>query len=125
MGPQQMMRIYVGYDSPSIIRYLEPLTGDLFTTRFTDCHFYETVFPSLGGDKSVNVPEERRELSWTTPTLSHLDPRTAQSETEVHCILDLQSIAQSMPNAFIDLASVTRSHISAVNTPANIDVPNV
>ena len=40
MGPQRMMGIYVGYDSPSIIRYLEPLTGDLFTARFTDCHFY-------------------------------------------------------------------------------------
>ena len=40
MGPQRRMGIYVGYDSPSIIRYLEPLTGDLFTARFTDCHFY-------------------------------------------------------------------------------------
>ncbi|KAM1614644.1 hypothetical protein ACFX2K_023977 [Malus domestica] len=125
MGPQRRMRIYVGYDSPSIIRYLEPLTGDLFTARFTDCHFYETVFPSLGGDKNVNVPNEQRELSWTTPTLSHLDPRTAQSEAEVQRILDLQSIAQSMPDAFTDLARVTRSHIPAANTPAKMDVPNV
>ncbi|KAM1736193.1 hypothetical protein ACFX12_014577 [Malus domestica] len=39
MGPQRRMGIYVGYDSPSIIRYLEPLTGDLFTSRFADCHF--------------------------------------------------------------------------------------
>ncbi|KAM1442603.1 hypothetical protein ACFX1T_010164 [Malus domestica] len=77
MGPQRRMGIYVGYDSPSIIRYLEPLTGDLFTARFADCRFYETVFPSLRGDKNVNVPNERHELSWTTPTLSHLDPRTA------------------------------------------------
>lgn len=125
MGPQRRMGIYVGYDSPSIIRYLEPLTGDLFTARFADCHFYETVFPSLGGDKNVNVPNERRELSWTTPTLSHLDPRTAQSEAEVQRILDLQSIAQSMPDAFTDLARVTRSHIPAANTPAKMDVPNV
>ena len=49
MGPQRRIGIYVGYDSPSIIRYLEPLTGDLFTAHFADCHFYETVFPSLGG----------------------------------------------------------------------------
>ncbi|KAM2817807.1 hypothetical protein COP1_041878 [Malus domestica] len=125
MGPQRRMGIYVGYDSPSIIRYLEPLTGDLFTARFADCHFYETVFPSLGGDKNVNVPNERRELSWTTPTLSHLDPRTSQSEAEVQRILDLQSIAQSMPDAFTNLARVTRSHIPAANTPAKIDVPNV
>ena len=47
MRHQRRMGIYVGYDSPSIIRYLEPLTGDLFTAHFADCHFYETVFPSL------------------------------------------------------------------------------
>ena len=53
------MGIYVGYDSSSIIHYLEPLTGDLFTARFTDCHFYKTIFSSLGGDKNVNIPDER------------------------------------------------------------------
>ena len=70
------MGIYVGHDSPSIVRYLEPLTGDLFTTHFVDFHFDETVFPSLGGDKDVNVPVEHRELSWYIPTMSHLDPCT-------------------------------------------------
>jgi len=39
MGPQRRLRIYVGYVSTSIIRYLEPQTGDLFTARFADCHF--------------------------------------------------------------------------------------
>ena len=39
-----------------------------------------------------------------TPTLSHLDPRTAQSEAEVQRILDLYSIAHSVPNVFTDLA---------------------
>ena len=32
MGPQRRLGIYVGFDSPSIIRYLEPLTRDLFRT---------------------------------------------------------------------------------------------
>ena len=77
-----MMGIYVQYDSPSIIRYLEPLTDDLFTVGFSDYHLYETIFPSLGGDKNVNIPEERHKLSWMIPTLSHLDPSTAQSENE-------------------------------------------
>ncbi|KAM2322654.1 hypothetical protein ACFXTH_019306 [Malus domestica] len=72
MGPQRRLGIYVGFDSPSIIRYLEPLTGDMFTTRFTDCHFDEIVFPSLGGEKTV--PEERQELTWVVLTLSHFDP---------------------------------------------------
>ena len=53
MGSQRRLRIYVGFDSPSIIRYLEPLTGDVFTVRFADCHFNESVFPSLGGEKSI------------------------------------------------------------------------
>ena len=93
MRSQRRMGIYVGYDSPSIIHYLELLTGDLFIARFTDCHFYETNFSLLRGDKNINVPEERHELSWMTPTLSHLDPYNAQFETEVQRILDLQSIA--------------------------------
>ena len=49
MGPQRRLGIYVGFDSPSIIRYLEPLTDNLFTIRFADCHFNESVFPLLGG----------------------------------------------------------------------------
>ena len=57
--------------------------------------------------------------------MSHLDPRTPQSEIEVQHILDLQSIAQSMPDAFTDLAKVMRSHIPATNAPAKIDILNV
>ena len=44
-GPQRKLGIYVGFDSPSIIRYLEPLTDDMFPSCFTDCHFDEIVFP--------------------------------------------------------------------------------
>ena len=101
----------------------EPLTGGLFTARFADCHFDETVFPPLGGDKNVTVPDERRELTWNVPTMSHLDPRTAQCDNEMRRILDLQSVAQNMPNIFFDLAKVTRSYIPAANVPARIDVP--
>jgi hypothetical protein len=49
MGPHRKLRIYVGYQSPSIIKYLEPLTGDLFTARYSDCIFSEDHFPALGG----------------------------------------------------------------------------
>ena len=50
MDPQRRLKIYVGYESPSIIKYLEPTTGDLFTARFADCHFDESNFPTLGGE---------------------------------------------------------------------------
>ena len=53
MGPQRRLGIYVGFDSPSIIRYLEPLIDNVFTARFADCHFNESVFPLLKEDKSI------------------------------------------------------------------------
>ena len=61
MGPQRRIGIYVGLDSPSIIKYLEPMTRDVFRARFADYHFNETVFPQLGGEKSI--PEGRHEIT--------------------------------------------------------------
>ena len=120
MSPQRRFGIYVGFDSPSIIKYFEPLTDDVFTARFTDCHFNESVFPSLGREKAI--PEERREISWKTCTMTHLDPRTTQCELEVQRIIHLQNLANQLPDAFIDTKKVTKSYILAANTPARIDV---
>jgi len=53
MGPQRRLGIYIGFDSPSIIRYLEPLTGDIFKARFEYCHFDENIFLSLGKENSL------------------------------------------------------------------------
>ena len=50
MGPQRWLRIYIGYESPCIIKYLEPSMGDIFTARFADCHFDESNFPTIGGE---------------------------------------------------------------------------
>ena len=47
LGPQRRLGIYVGFQSSSIINYIEPLTGEVFTTRFADCHFNEDVFSPL------------------------------------------------------------------------------
>ena len=109
MGPQQRLGIYVGFDSSSIIRYLEPLTDDVFKVCFTDCHFNESVFPSLGIEKSI--PEERREISWKASTMTHLDPCTNQYELEVQRIIHLQNLANQLPDAFIDTKKVIKSHI--------------
>ena len=51
MGPQRRLGIYVGFLSTSIIHHLEPLTGNLFTALFANCHFDESVFSPLGEDK--------------------------------------------------------------------------
>ena len=108
MGPQRRLGIYVGFDSPSIIRYLEPLTGDMFTARFADCHFDETVFPSLGGRKDRS--RRTKKLTWVVPTLSYFDPRSIQCENEVKMIVHLQRIANQMADAFNDDTKVTKSH---------------
>ena len=121
MGPQRRLGIYVRYDSPSIIRYLEPSTRDIFTARFDDCHFNENLSSPLRGEKSV--PEKRREIPWNAYAMSHFDPRTNQSELEAQRIIHLQNLANQLPNAFTDTKKVTKSHVLAANTPARIDVP--
>jgi hypothetical protein len=49
-NPHRKMGIYVGYHSPSIIKYLESMTGDLFTAQYADCIFNEDHFLVLGGE---------------------------------------------------------------------------
>ncbi|KAK2434187.1 putative mitochondrial protein [Trifolium repens] len=119
MGPHRRLGIYVGYESPSIIKYLEPTTGDLFTARFADCHFDESNFPTLGGENK----QLEKEISWNELSLSHFDPRTKQCKLEVQKIIHLQSLANQLPNAFTDPKSVTQSYIPAVNAPIKLDVP--
>ena len=120
MGPQRRLGIYVGFLSASIIHYLEPLTGNLFTVHFADCHFDESVFPPLGEDKPNS--NKWREIIWITPSLLHLDPRTKQSELEVQRIIHLQDLADQLPDAFTDPNKVLNSHIPAVNAPAHIEI---
>ena len=38
MGHQRRLGIYMGFDSPTIIRYLKPLTDDVFKEHFKDYH---------------------------------------------------------------------------------------
>ena len=120
MGPQRRLGIYVGFDSPSIIRYLEPLTFDVFTARFPDCHFDETNFPQLGERRKVH--KVRHDPQWKVTHLSHLDPRTSQSENEVRRIVHLQQIVEQLPDVFINAAKVTKSYIPAANISGRVIV---
>jgi hypothetical protein len=49
MGPHRKLGIYAGYQSPSIIKYLDPMTGDLFKAWYADSIFNEDHFLTLGG----------------------------------------------------------------------------
>ncbi|KAI3457948.1 hypothetical protein Pfo_014611 [Paulownia fortunei] len=104
MGFQCQLGIYIGFDSPLIIRYLEPMTCDLFTARFADCHFDKIIFPSIGNNRVIIVSDKPKPVeifSWNEQNLSHLDPRTFDCENEVNRIIHLQNIANRLPNTLM------------------------
>jgi hypothetical protein len=119
MDPHRKLGIYVGYETPSIIKYLEPMTGDLHTALYADCVFDEDHVPALG----ERHPEECWEIEWNVTRMQSLDPRTSESELEVRRIIHLQSLANELPDAFTDHKRVTRSHIPEVNAPERVRVP--
>ncbi|KAL6586386.1 hypothetical protein OROMI_001374 [Orobanche minor] len=119
MAPQRRLGTYIGYESPTIIHYLEPLTGDLFTT-YCGFHFDETKFLLLRGEEKNKFIKE---LSLPFPTLSHYGLGTSLCDREVQRILDLHNIADSMLDAFADIVKVTRSHIPAGNMPQGYKSP--
>jgi len=120
MGSHRKLGIYVGYETPSIIKYLEPMTGDHHTAQYADCVFDEAHFPALWGERH---PEESREIEWNATGLQSLDPRTSESELEVQRIIHLQNLANELLDAFTDHKKVTRSHTPAVNAPERVQVP--
>jgi len=122
MGAQRKLGVYVGYESPSIIKYLEPSTGDLHTARFADCIFNEDHFPALGGGKYLSR-DKCREINWETTGIHGMDPRTSETELEVQNILHLQRIANELPEAFTNTKEIIKSHILAVNAPERIEIP--
>ncbi|KAJ9546897.1 hypothetical protein OSB04_019440 [Centaurea solstitialis] len=65
--------------------------------------------------------ENQNEISWNE--LSHLDPQTKQCELKVQKINQLQRLANQLPDTFIDLKKVTKSHVPAANAPIKINVP--
>jgi hypothetical protein len=85
MCPQRRMGIYVGYQSPSILKYLEPLTSDFFTARFADCIFNEDYFLALGGDNKFI--SDGREINCDDKSILSSDPRTKKTELQVQKII--------------------------------------
>jgi len=122
MGPHRKLGIYVGYKSMSIIKYLEPTTGDLFMAQYADCIFNEDHFPALGGD----IPHHKQcqETNWDALDISNSDPRTLESELQVQKIINSQHIVNNMPDAFTDYKGVTKSYNLVRNVPERVEVPN-
>jgi hypothetical protein len=78
MGPHRKIRIYVGYHSPSIIKYVEPMTGDLFMIRYANCIFNEDHFLTLWGELKYN--SECQEINWDDKSIISPNPHTQETE---------------------------------------------
>ncbi|KAL0454666.1 UNVERIFIED_CONTAM: hypothetical protein Slati_0805800 [Sesamum latifolium] len=111
MGPQRRQRIYVGFESSSIIKYLEPITGDQFTARLPDV---------LIDTKKV--------------TKSHIPPKNVSTRLEVPEVILTQSKAsesqirrkRGRPLGFKDANPRKRKeHIVSINHDANVTTSNV
>jgi hypothetical protein len=107
MSPHRRLEIYMGYHYPSIIKYLEPLTGDLFTARYADCIFNEDHFLALGRDYKYH--SECQEINWDDKFILSSDPRTKETELQVQKIINLQNIINNLSDAFTDYKCVTKS----------------
>ena len=120
--------IYVGFDSPSIIRYITPTTGTLLRARFANCRFEEDKFPAL---TSVTSSQGAKPLIFKASETFILnpDPRSSLAESEVAKILYLQKIANQTPDGFNNASRITMNPLNeAQNLPARvslIDSPSV
>jgi hypothetical protein len=74
------------YHSPSIIKYLEPLIGDLFTARYADCIFNDDYFLVLGGYYKYH--SECQKINWDDKSISS-NPHTKETELQVQKIINL------------------------------------
>lgn len=120
MGPQQQPGIYVRFDSPSVIRYLELTIGDIFKARFLDYHFDKNIFPTLSKPDTHHLLP----LEWERTSPFWEDIKINQGEKEVQRILQLHKIVEELPDSFVDATMVSRSHIPIANVPARIDLPD-
>ena len=107
IGPHRQEGIYVAYDSPLIIRYLEPSTGHLLKARFANYKFIETIFPTLKQTK----PSPPLSFGAPQTLTSNPDPPTSIAETETAKLLKLKALADQTPDGFSTEDRIIRNAI--------------
>ena len=111
--PHRIRGIYLGYDSPSIIRYKLPLSDDIHKARFQNCKFIETRFP---GSQIRNTHPNLNFKDLQTMTLNP-DPRTALADSEVRKLLNLRNLAEKIPDGFHSGPRIVRSPVPGSGNP--------
>ena len=118
MTPHRIRGIYLGYDSPSIIRYKLPQSDDIYKARFQNCKFIENKFP--GSQTQTNQTLKFKDLE--TLTLNP-DPRTTLADSEVIKLLHLQHLAENIPDGFHSRPRIVRSPVPGSGNPVPIAPP--
>ena len=101
IGPRRQLGIYVGFYSQSIIRYIDPTSGEQHKAPFRNCVFDERRFPSLGGGIK---DREQTAIQWDWKPEDHQfsDFNTGEGDREVTRLLKLKFIADHTPDAFVE-----------------------
>ena len=94
----------------------------MLTARFADRIFNEDHFPALGEEFKYHA--ESQKINWDAKGISNEDPRTQESELQVLRILNLQNIANNLPDSFTASKDITKSYIPVRNVPKRIEAPN-
>jgi hypothetical protein len=92
----------VGFDFPSIIRWISPKYGVLHKVRFHNCQFEEKISPSL------TSPGPSQPLVFAAPQtiIMNPGPRFTLVDSEVRKLLALQALAEKLPNSFNDSSRI-------------------
>ncbi|KAJ9539142.1 LOW QUALITY PROTEIN: hypothetical protein OSB04_031875 [Centaurea solstitialis] len=88
------------------------------TKNYWLCDICSNCSTTTHKDGTSNELENQNEISWNE--LSYLDPQTKQCELKVQKIIQLQRLANQLPDTFTDLK---KSHVPAANAPIKINVP--
>jgi hypothetical protein len=67
--------------------------------------------------------KECKEINWDASDIQSYDPHTIESELQVQKIINLQNIANNLPEAFTDYKGITKSYNPAVNVPKRVGIP--
>ncbi|GKD76044.1 disease resistance CC-NBS-LRR class family protein [Tanacetum coccineum] len=96
MGPQRRLGIYVGYETISIIRYLEPLMGDVFTSHLLIAILIRQFSPRLGKKrKTMRKMSHGVNLHYTKRvTKSYIPTVNAPAQVEIPDVKSNDKVTQ-------------------------------
>jgi hypothetical protein len=97
------------------------MIADLFMTWYADCIFNDDHFLTLGEEFKYHT--KCQEINWDDKSSISPYPHTQETELQVQKIIDLQNVANNVPDAFTDYKCVMKSWNLVVNVPERVEIP--